>query len=224
MSYYGRAQWKAFLQTHGQWESFVLRRDELKESGLSPRKSYEQAKAEFTQSMGSTHPTAQFPQEVDSPSASDCDSPASESDVAEEWQPPRQLLPAMARREDFTRFEAPADEVVRWVAANMWLMDVKAKDAPCPEAWYLLWQCRVDPGSRTEFWRGTYPRLLTKNEAQRDDWRDDNIALNKLVDAVSEGMDLVRSAAEEAHSLPVADAAEQLFDPALDDDEPEGPN
>lgn len=219
-----RAEWKKYLQERGAWESFLARRDELKESGMAPRKAYLAAQAEFSQSLGNPPSIAQSaPKEDADPLAFSVDGPESQRTAAGEWQPPMQLLPAVARREDFQQFDAPADVVVRWVAGNMWLMDVKAADAPCPEAWYLLWQCRTDPGSRTEFWRGTYPRLLSKSDAERDGLRDDNIRLSKLIGAVAEGLGMVQRAAEETPAGPVADAGESSGYAVVEDDEPEGP-
>ena len=220
---YTRVEWKALCLETGTWDTFVGRKAVLKMQGMTAAAAYKQAQEEITQSLNGPPIPVQSSQDGASPAPSDS-VPVSTAMMAGEWQPPAQLLPAIARREDFTNFEAAADVVVRWVAGNMWLMDVKPSDAPCPEAWYLLWQCRTDPGSRTEFWRGTYPRLLTKTDAEREAWRDDNVPLRKLLDAADETVGPLGHDAEEAHPEPDADAGDGPGDAAFEHDVEEAPD
>jgi hypothetical protein len=61
---------------------------------------------------------------------------------------------------DFNGRVSSEVESVRWVAANMKVVDPSPKDCPSAAAWGLLSQCRDSMVSESEFWKLTFPKLL----------------------------------------------------------------
>ena len=71
-----------------------------------------------------------------------------------------------ADRSDFDgKPEISEAEAVRWVAANMFIANIRPIDAPSAGAWSLYAACQDDQKFRSEFYRGPWTKLLpTRSE------------------------------------------------------------
>ncbi len=104
---------------------------------------------------------------------------------------PREVVPVNATSEgielmdagDFSdRKNVSENEKLRWVFENMQLADVRPEDAPSAGAWALLQTYREDNDARRDFYKNTWPKLLTKEDAEKG---------GKLNDSGKEAIELI---------------------------------
>ena len=106
---------KAELKAAGQWEAFVSRRRDLRESGLSVGDALEQAIA-YARAGGAV--------------------------VKEQKKAVPVSEDALVSSSLFDGKVASRAEEFNWVVANLYVADAKAEDAPSAVSWTLLQMCR----------------------------------------------------------------------------------
>jgi hypothetical protein len=146
-----RKQRKDRLKSTGSWEAFVAKRDQLVRDGMTPADAREEAAcwAEAQRYLAQ----ATEPASVNAP----IDRAADHLPAA----PP-------AEHPDFSR-KVPNAKAVEWVAQNLANPDIRAADAPAPQAWALLCWVRRSPANETTFWGSIWPKLSSKREQEAED-------------------------------------------------------
>lgn len=84
-------------------------------------------------------------------------------------------------------------EIIRWVASNLYLKDVRPSDCPGAIAWNMLTFLRDNPSSIADFWKSTYVKLLP-SRSQVEEVKRTSFDGADLVDVIDE---LVRMADED---------------------------
>ncbi len=118
----------------------------------------------------------------------------------ENVEPPRQVVPvnaapgakdgiALISEEEFTDKNVSENEKLRWIFENMQLMDIKPSDAPSAGAWALLQELRGNTQQRQDFYKTLWPKLLTKEDAEKGGrLQDDGAETIKLIERLEKAL------------------------------------
>ena len=115
-------------------------------------------------------------------------------------------LPAVTRNQ-FRRKEANEIEVIRWVARNMDIRDVKPADCPDAAAWRLLKKCRESRLFEQLFWQSMWTKVVpsrTQLEKESGPSEMDGTQEIATIDKIRVAAQKARDAAAEAESEAVA--------------------
>jgi hypothetical protein len=156
-----RTEHKAALMASGQWPEFVRYRDGLKSQGVASCDANRQAVSKFLAVRQDTIEVQPVGLGAESSQIIKVDP----SDKIPPGLPGTQA----ASLSDFAGREASEVDIIRWVARNMDVVDVRPSDCPDAAAWSLLNQCRMNAMFRAEFWRSMYTKIIPSRGQLGDD-------------------------------------------------------
>ena len=118
----------------------------------------------------------------------------------ENVKPPKAVVPenavmgeksgiALINKNDFTDSSCSENDKIRWIFENMQMEGVMPADAPSSGTWALLQELRGNAQQRSDFYKTTYTKLLTKEDAEKggklqDDGKEVIDLLERLKTAV----------------------------------------
>jgi hypothetical protein len=110
------------------------------------------------------------------------------------------VLPPVSRASFEGKVHATEIQNITWVADNMRLVGVKAKDCPSLRAWNLLCECRENADFRIAFWKEQYGKTVpAKSMLDKDPSKDkmDGEVTIGLIEKLTKASDEAKLASKE---------------------------
>jgi hypothetical protein len=173
------AEDKKRLIEMGKWADFVLRRDELKQSGVKGAAAHRQAWKEITGEdvKGGRPPEPTVRHEVRK---------LTEQIVTDAEPKPETKVPDVIdvfEQEVAGKSSAPMEWVL-WVARNIERKNPDFSTCPDVGAFGLLKACRRSPVVAADFWKTFVAKVITKGEGEKDPEKVDGEAVLNVIDRI----------------------------------------